>query len=199
MNWYIVRHADKEKGNFYNQVLRHQDEPISAKGIVQAQKLTSCFSDMTIDKIYVSDYLRTRQTIEYIAQKLKMSPVADNRLNEIDNGAFEGLSEQEIQGRFPDVWNAFRERNRDFQFPGGESGEDARRRIESFMKEKLEDKEDILIMSHEGLIRLLMCALLGLPVYRRWDFRVDMCGIMEIEYQPEYAGWKIIRFNHVVE
>jgi broad specificity phosphatase PhoE len=128
-----------------------------------------------------------------------MSPVADNRLNEIDNGAFEGLSEQEIQGRFPDVWNAFRERNRDFQFPGGESGEDAQRRIESFLKEKLEDKEDILIVSHEGLIRLLMCALLGLPVYRRWDFRVDMCGIMEIEYQPEYAGWKIIRFNHVVE
>ena len=108
MNWYIVRHADKEKGNFYNPVLRHQDEPISAKGITQAQKLTSYFSDKTIDKIYVSDYIRTRQTIEYVAQKLKMSPVADSRLNEIDNGAFEGLSDQEIQGSFPDAEEAVR-------------------------------------------------------------------------------------------
>jgi broad specificity phosphatase PhoE len=199
VKWTIVRHADKEQGNFYNPVLRHQDEPISAKGIAQAQKLTSYFSDKTIDKIYVSDYIRTRQTIEPVAQKLKMSFIADSRLNEIDNGAFEGLSEQEIQGRFPEVWNAFKERNRDFQFPEGESGEAARRRIVSFMKEKLEDKEDILIVSHDGLIRLWMCTILGMPVYRRWEFRVDTCGIMEIEYQPEYAGWKIIRFNHIVE
>jgi broad specificity phosphatase PhoE len=199
VKWTIVRHADKEQGNFYNPVLRHQDEPISAKGIAQAQKLTSYFSDKTIDKIYVSDYIRTRQTIEPVAQKLKMSPIADSRLNEIDNGAFEGLSEQEIQRRFPDVWNAFKTRNRDFQFPGGESGEVAQHRIMSFMEEKQKVGEDILMLSHDGLIRLLMCTILGLPVYRRWEFRVDTCGIMEIEYQPEYAGWKIIRFNHIVE
>jgi broad specificity phosphatase PhoE len=199
VKWYIIRHADKEQGNFYNPILRHQDEPISAKGIAEAQKLSIYFSDKTIDKIYVSQYVRTKQTIEYVAQKVKMSPIVDSRLNEIDNGAFEGLSEQEIQQRFPDVWNAFKERSRDFQFPGGESGEDAQRRLESFMKEKQEDEEDILVVSHDGLIRLLMCTLLDLPVYRRWDFRVDTCGIMEIEYQPEYARWKTVRFNHRVE
>jgi broad specificity phosphatase PhoE len=199
VKWYIVRHADKEQGNFYHPVLRHQDEPISAKGITQAQKLSAYFTVKAVNKIYISNYIRTKQTIETVAQKLKMPPIMDSRLNEIDNGAFEGLSEQEIQGRFPEVWNAFKERNRDFQFPEGESGEAARRRIVSFMKEKLEDKEDILIVSHDGLIRLWMCTILGMPVYRRWEFRVDTCGIMEIEYQPEYAGWKIIRFNHIVE
>jgi broad specificity phosphatase PhoE len=199
VKWYIVRHADKEQGDFYNLALRHQDEPISAKGISQAQKLRLYFSDKSVTEIYVSQYVRTGQTAEHSAQMLKLSPIADSRLNEIDNGAFEGLSDEEIQQRFPEVWNAFKARNRDFQFPEGESGEDARRRIESFMKEKLEDKEDILVVSHDGLIRLLTCAILGLPVYRRWEFRVDTCGIMEIEYQPEYASWKIIRLNHIVE
>jgi broad specificity phosphatase PhoE len=197
MKWYIIRHADKEQGDFYNPVLRHQDGPISVKGHTEAQKLYSYFSDKPITQIYVSQYIRTMQTIEYVAQKVGLSPIVDSRLNEIDNGIVEGLTEPEIQQKFPDVWNAFRGRNRDFQFPEGESGEEAQCRIKSLMKEKQEYKEDILLVSHDGLIRLLMCHILGLPVYRRWDFRVDTCGIMEIEYQPIFERWKLLRFNQI--
>ena len=197
MKWYIIRHADKEKGDFINPILRHQDQPINAKGRDEAQKLNSYFTDKPIVNIFVSEYVRTEQTIKYVAQKLKLSPIVDSRLNEIDNGIVEGLSELEIRQKFPDVWNAFRERDRDFQFPEGESGEDAQRRIKSFMEEKQEYKENIILVSHDGLIRLLMCYILGIGVYRRWDFRVDTCGIMEIEYQPVFERWKLLRFNHI--
>ena len=44
---------------------------------------------------------------------------------------------------------------------------------------------------------ILICFILGIAVFRRWDFRVDTCGIMEIEYQPEFENWKLIRFNHL--
>ena len=197
MKWYIIRHADKEQGDFYNPILRHQDQPISAKGRAEAQKLYSYFTNKPIAKIYVSEYVRTEQTIKYVAQKMKLSPIVDSRLNEIDNGVIEGMSEQEILKKFPDVWNAFRERDRDFLFPEGESGYDAQRRVKSFMEEKQEYKENIILVSHDGLIRLLMCYILGIGVYRRWDFRVDTCGIMEIEYQPDYERWKLLRFNHI--
>jgi len=197
VKWYIIRHADKEQGDFYNPILRHQDQPISAKGRAEAQKLYSYFTNKPIAKIYVSEYVRTEQTIKYVAQKMKLSPIVDSRLNEIDNGVIEGMSEQEILKKFPDVWNAFRERDRDFLFPEGESGYDAQRRVKSFMEEKQEYKENIILVSHDGLIRLLMCYILGIGVYRRWDFRVDTCGIMEIEYQPDYERWKLLRFNHI--
>jgi len=197
MKWYIIRHADKEQGEFYNPDLRHQDQPISEKGHLKAQKLLSYFSDKSIDKIYVSEYCRTKQTIQYVAEKKKISPIVDSRLNEIDNGLIEGLSEQVLQQRYPDIWNAFNDRARDFQFPGGESGEDVRKRIKSFFKDKQVSKEDIILVSHDGLIRLLLCYILGIAVYRRWDFRVDTCGIMEIEYQTTFKKWKLIRFNHI--
>jgi len=45
------------------------------------------------------------------------------------------------------------------------------------------------------LIRLTTCYILGLPVYARWNFQFDFCGIMEITYQPDYQTWKLIRFN----
>ena len=198
MKWYILRHAEKEKGDYYNPLLRHQDEPISIQGRVEAQQLWAYFSAKPVARIYVSQYLRTGQTIEYVANKIGLSPITDERLNELDTGALEGLTDKQVQQKYPEIWNAFREKDHDFQFPGGESGEAARGRIESFIKEKQGFKEDILLVSHEGLIRLFLCHILGLPVYRRWDFQVDFCGIMELEYQADNENWKLIRFNQIV-
>jgi broad specificity phosphatase PhoE len=197
MKWYIIRHADKEEGDFYNPKLRHQDPPISEKGRLKAQKLFLYFSDKSIDRIYISEYIRTEQTIKFIAEKKDISPIIDKHLNEIDNGLIEGMSEKTLQQRYPDVWNAFQERDRDFKFPEGESGEETRKRIESFFKDKQASSEDLILVSHDGLIRVLMCYILEIPVYRRWDFQVDTCGIMEIEYQRVFKKWKLIRFNHV--
>jgi probable phosphoglycerate mutase len=93
VKWYIIRHADKEPGDFYNPVLRHQDQPISAKGRAQAEKLSAYFTDKPVAKIYVSEYQRTAQTIAYVAQNMKLSPILDSRLNEIDNGRYSCLSQ----------------------------------------------------------------------------------------------------------
>ena len=195
--FYVIRHAQKEKGDFYNPRLRHQDEPISSIGQGEALKLWPYLWDKGISAIYVSGYLRTAQTIEDAAKKLGITPVIDERLNEIDNGCIEGLSAEEIQQKYPEVWRGFRERSTDFRFPEGETGQEARQRIAAFLEEKrqLHSKENIILVSHEGLIRVLMCHLMNRPVYQRWEFHVDFCGILEIAYQPDYKTWKLIRFN----
>lgn len=197
MKWYIIRHGDKEVGDFYNPVLRHQDQPLSEKGRDETENLVPFFAGKPISKIYISEYLRTRQTISPVADALNLTPNVDGRLNEVDIGVIEEMTEEEILQQFPEVWQAFKERNRDFQFPKGETGEQVTNRIKSFFEEKQKDNYDIILVSHDGWTRSLICYLLGIPVYRRWDFQVDTCGIMEIEFQPEYGNWKIIRINHV--
>jgi broad specificity phosphatase PhoE len=195
VKWYIFRHAEKEKGDFFNPVLRHQDEPVSPAGLVEAQKLWQYFMDKKIDGIFISQYKRTGQTIEYCAKKLGVVPETDSRLNEIDNGLLDGLSDEQVRRQYPEVWQGFIERSHDFQFPNGESGEDARLRIDAFIREKQRTDKNLIIVCHEGLIRLWICHILGLPVYQRWDFRVDSCGTMEIEFEQAYEKWRIIRFN----
>ncbi len=88
-------------------------------------------------------------------------------------------------------------RTADFRFPGGETGQEVRDRIIAFAEEKQRQHagEDILIVGHDGLIRAWMCHLMERPVYRRADFQIDFCGLMEIDYQEEYGRWKLIRFN----
>lgn len=198
--FYIIRHAHKEKGDFYNPRLRHQDEPISLKGQEEAHKLWSYLCDKEISGIYISGYQRTRQTIHYVAEQSGITPVVDERLNEIDNGCIEGMSDENIQQDYPEVWRGFHERAADFRFPEGETGEEARQRIADFLEEKRQAhaNENIVLVSHEGLIRLTACHVLGLPVYNRWNFHFDFCGIMEITYQAAHQSWKLVRFNQLL-
>ncbi|RPJ25199.1 MAG: histidine phosphatase family protein [Chloroflexi bacterium] len=194
---YILRHAQKEKGDFYNPRLRHQDQPISQQGREESLKLWSYLCDKQISAIYVSGYQRTGQTIEHVAKQSGITPIADERLNELDSGDLDPLSEQEIQERYPEFWKAYLEKTADFRFPGGETGEEACRRIAGFLEEKrvAHPSENIVFVTHEGLIRQLMCYIVDIPVYKRANFYVDLCGITEITYQPEYKNWKLIRFN----
>ena len=197
MKIYIIRHAEKESGSYYNPRLRHQDEPISEKGRRSAERLSAFFAERPIDAIFVSGYRRTGETIQPVARQLGLTPIVDERLNEIDNGLIEALSDTEIQEQYPDVWRAFMERSADFRFPEGETGEEVRSRIASFLDEKRNQYPNgIIAVTHDGLIRTLMCHVLGLPVYRRWDFQIDFCGIVELSIRPDSGGWKLIRFNH---
>ena len=57
--------------------------------------------------------------------------------------------------------------------------------------------ETILVVSHDGLIRLWMCHMLGLPVYLRGNFQTDLCGLTEVDYLEEEQRWRLLRFNQV--
>jgi broad specificity phosphatase PhoE len=197
---YIVRHADKVWGGYYNPHLRHQDEPISQKGRQGAQKLVEFFANRPISTIYVSAYQRTLQTAEFVAQLFRLTPVIDERLNEFDNGLIEGLTDLQVKESYPEVWQAFQARSSDFRFPSGETGAEAQARIAGFLQDQRlrHGDDDILVFSHDGLIRTLMCSIFQLPVYARWNFYVDFCGITEIVSQPGPFPWKLIRFNHTV-
>lgn len=197
---YILRHANKAKGDFFNPRLRHQDQPISQRGEEEARQLCAFFADKPVAAIYTSAYVRTGQTIAWVANQKGITPQIDERLNEIDNGRIDGLTDTEIEAQFPDTWKAFLDQNHDFRFPEGETGMEAQSRIVSILEEKrvYHNGEPFILVCHEGLIRILMCSIVHLPVYKRWNFSVDTCGILEIEFIPETNEWKLIRFNQKV-
>jgi broad specificity phosphatase PhoE len=201
MIWYFLRHADKASGDFYNPHLRHQDRPLSAQGRQDAQKLAGWFADKAVAAIYVSGYQRTRQTIQPVAELLHLVPVVDERLNEIDNGRVEEMTGPEFRQAWPQEWQAFQARTADFRFPGGETGAEAQSRIVAFVTEKLPQhrRENLLLVSHDGLIRLWMCHMLGIPVYQRGNFQTDLCGLTEVHYLEDEQRWKLVRFNQEIK
>lgn len=197
MTWYLLRHAEKEYGDYHNPLLRHQDEPLSAQGWRSAAAWVPYFAERALTAIYVSRYQRTAQTAAAIAARLRLTPSVDARLDELDNGLVDTMTEAQFQQAYPDVWQAYAARQADFQFPGGESGAAATARIASFMAERQRQhtNENLLIVCHDGLIRLWLCYLFGLPVYRRGDFKTDFAGLTEFSFQADVGRWRLHRFN----
>jgi len=198
MKFYLVRHADKATGDYFNPRLRHDDQPISKFGRKQASKIKKYFHRESIKSIYVSEYIRTVQTARPLARKLKIVPIADYRLNEIDIGIIDKLSDDEMKEKYPEVWNALQDRNRDFRWPEGETGLEAQERVVSFINEQTNQEGNILLVAHDGIIRILVCYVLGLPIYSRFNFQVDTASITEIEWDTIENRWKLIRFNQSV-
>ncbi|MEJ2606561.1 MAG: histidine phosphatase family protein [Anaerolineales bacterium] len=199
MKFYVVRHADKARGDFHNPQLRHNDQPISALGRRQAAKLKRYFGKRRVDAIYVSEYLRTGQTIRSLAKKRGIVPLVDPRLDEIDIGIVEYLSDEEIPLQYPEVWRALVDQDRDFRWPEGETGSEALARIAAFVDEKkMTDVGNILVVTHDGLIRLLVCHVLDLAVYQRFNLKVDTASVTEIDWDETDRRWKLIRFNQEI-
>ncbi|HEX3043346.1 MAG TPA: histidine phosphatase family protein [Bacillota bacterium] len=198
MKVFIVRHGDKEKGAYYNKNLRPQDPPLNKKGNQEAQKLIRYFQHIPIKRIFTSEYLRTTQTAQYIARDKGLQVLKDNRLNEIDNGIIEIMSDKEIEEKYPEFWNDFSTCIKDVRFPEGETGEEVKARQKDLLNELIRNDEDVLLVSHEGYMRLLICHILDIPVYRRKFFKVDMCGIIELEFNQENEEWSVIRFNQTM-
>lgn len=199
MRVYIVRHGDKEKDNYYNSDLRHEDPPLSGEGRQKAKKLLDYFKDKHINRIIVSEYLRTEQTAQYVAESKGLAVIKDRRLNEIDNGVIESMTDEDIKKKYPRFWEDFFSYSKDVRFPEGETGEEVRARQKTLLYELIKNNEDVLLVSHEGYIRLLVCNLLDVPVYKRNLFKVDMCGIMELKYDKKIESWVIVKFNHTLD
>ena len=197
---YFIRHGRKVKADskqYYNEQLRIVDDPLSEEGAKDAERIAVFFKDIDIKKIYVSQYKRAYQTAMPTAKDKNLPITIDERVNEINNGELGNMSDEEVAAAFPQLWKDFCSHECDVRFPGGDSGEDVKRRQDNFLDEIKDDKEDIMVVTHEGYIRLLMCNILGLPVYKRYKFKVDMGGVSAV-YYDEDDGWKIVKFNQSV-
>jgi len=115
--------------------------------------------------------LRCRQTLEQLA--LPCACQFSELLKEVDFGRWEGKRFEEIiqdDQKLVDSWVAMPET---FSFPGGESSATFQTRIISFMTQLQKMKEEhILVISHGGVIRHLLCRLLGLETDRYLVFEV---------------------------
>lgn len=199
MKLYFIRHADKGMGDCYNDYLRHQDFPITDQGRRRAENLASYFDFKQISTVYASEFLRAQQTAKALSIKKGLEIVIDSRLNEIDNGIIEKLSDAEIKEKYPSFWNDFFSYSKDVRFPEGETGEEVKARQRSFLNDLIAREKNAALVTHEGYIRLLICHLLDLPVYERYKFEIDYCGITEIEFCRDLGKWKIDRINQAIE
>ena len=186
----LVRHGDTEL-NSAERYWGHSDVRLSAAGLRQAEKLRERLAAEKIDIIYSSDLKRASVTAETIAARHQLPVIICAELREINFGQLEGLTFEEVSQLYPEVAKLWAERSPELKYPSGESLDEFSNRVSKFLSrlEKHSAEETILIVAHSGVLRTLMCQLLGMELRYRWQLRLDLASLSILE---TYQGGAIL-------
>jgi alpha-ribazole phosphatase len=182
----LVRHGETEL-NSSQRYWGKTDVPLGSEGTRQAERLRSRLASEKIDCLYCSQLKRALTTAGIIASNRNLKLTGCSELNEIDFGKIEGLDFAEVSARFPEVARSWIERSPQLTYPGGESLDQMEKRVASF-RDRLEShagNDTVLIVAHAGILRTLICQLMGLEMKHRWMIRLDLASLSIIETYPE--------------
>lgn len=136
--------------------------------------------------IYTSDLSRARETAETIAarQPGEVSVVATPELRECNYGLWEGLTQAEVTVRFAEDWDNWN-RSRLTESPtGGEDFLSLTRRAARAFDAAVQGGKTVLISTHRGTLRAILCHALGLDPTDRDRFLVMNCSLSALECRP---------------
>jgi len=195
---YLIRHGETE-GAETKRYKGHIDVPLSEEGIKQmerlagfisakAQKCKSAKATSALTSVYCSDLSRAVKSAELIAGPHGLRPVIMPELRERNFGIWEGMTFDEIREKHPDEFNAWASNPLQHSPMGGESTIEVRdRAVRAFNKiiEKHEG-QNIAIVAHGGINRIMLCELLGIPLENIFRVEQDYGCLNVVELWDNY-------------
>jgi broad specificity phosphatase PhoE len=196
--WQNVK--DPESQRVGQRLLGSTDVSLSSIGHKRANCMGVMLKLEGITKVEASPLKRATTTAHIISSSISSIPVRTHEaLREINFGLCEGLTFEELGEKFPETHRMYLAQGKDVSFPGGESFGSFQIRVETWLRNLLEtnDNETILVVTHGGPTRVMICSLLGWPIETFWRIRQDYGGITVIGI---YGERRIIeRINNKVE
>lgn len=148
---YLVRHGETE-WNRMHRIQGSSDIPLNDTGRTQARATGRLLARRRWHAVYSSPLSRAMQTAELIAEELGLpQPVADQGLVERHYGEAEGLTDWEVDSRYPGSTPV----------PGRESRSAVAARVIPALLELAERHSDqaIVVVTHGGVIRSVLQAV----------------------------------------
>lgn len=195
MNIYLIRHGQTVSGLNFNEGMQCPDPALDEMGKEQAILLGQRMQRFAIRTIYSSDLERTRQTAQILNRFTYARVVPRPELREINMG------EIWLKGwqAFPEFSEEWSKHEADLPYPRGECGADVMRRIQPVIDDILAGvDENVAIVTHGGVIMVLLSAILGMSQEKRFQFApVANCSISTLIYDREHDSLKVSQVNDI--
>ena len=124
-----------------------------AKSVGDGRKLT----------VWTSTLKRTIHTARFLSEA--HTKLEWKALDELDSGVCDGLTYEEIEKRYPEDFRARDDDKYNYRYRGGESYRDVVIRLEPIIME-LERSEDIIIVTHQAVLRCIYAYFMNIPQER---------------------------------
>jgi broad specificity phosphatase PhoE len=175
MKIYLLRHGQSEynTSNLINTDPKIK-VPLTKLGVKQAEKAGEKLKKIKFDAIYVSDFLRAKQTAEIVNKYRGLKLNVDLRLNEVDLG-FEGKTDKEfLKAAGNDYFH--------FRGTGTENWQDLKVRVQKFLDDlKRKNLESVLVVSHQWVAMVANQIVNGLTDKEAYDVQLKNCGLIVLE------------------
>ena len=192
---HLVRHGEVDEA--YHEVFGGQiDMELSPLGHEQARRLAKFLGDRHFDRIYCSPMLRVRQTAKPLLDALGREAEVIDDLREVDFGVWTGHKWHEIQEKFgvdAEDWLVHLENG---EVAEAEPMVECRSRIRGSLEQMMDEGagQDVLVLCHGGVIRMLLSLLLDEPFSKMDRFEVDFASLTVIEHRSNRVEIKLHNF-----
>lgn len=181
---YLIRHGQTDYNK--NGVVQGSgiDAGLNDTGRKQAGAFYDMYREVKFEKIYISGLKRTQESVQkFIGDGIPFEKL--NGLNEISWGVAEGqVFTVESNNHYMDLVEKWRNGETNVRVEGGESPDDVERRQRKAFEHILAqtDERVILICMHGRAMRILLCWLLGEPIYSMDNYQHDNLGLYIVNF-----------------
>ncbi|MFP4021065.1 MAG: alpha-ribazole phosphatase [Halanaerobium sp.] len=196
---FLLRHGEtdwNQKSIFQGQT----DIDLNKRGRDQAQKTAEMLKKIEIEQIYSSDLKRAKNTARIIADQKNLKLRANKQLREIGFGDWEGLNFAEIKKEYPDLLVSWQQDPVHNSPPAGEKLLDFRLRVENFFKKIISSHQGdkILVVTHGGVIKAYLTAVLSIKPEKFWQFQIDNCSLTELKFYEQDVILSKLNFTNEI-
>ena len=194
----LIRHGETE-WNSQQRMQGHSNSDLSEVGRAQIQALGELMKNESFDHIYSSDSLRARQTAVAITQYSEHTLQFDQRIREKNLGVFEGLTSTEAKERHPEVYRLFKTAGANYVIDEGESTQQLLERALEFIEEirLRHPQERVVMVTHGGVVRVLMKHALGLSIDAPTRFIIKNTGIFGLIWNKNWLVTQMGGVSHL--
>lgn len=194
-NLILIRHGETE----WNATGRFQgwaDIPLSETGRRQAEALGRRFArgELKADLVVASPLSRAVQTAEAVVQATGAPFYTDERFKEINYGEWDGLTFSQLREQYGKEFIHFVVAPHKYPFPGDGNLQNVIDRVKAGLEALLTPEntgKSIVLVSHAGIVRLVIFALLDMDPGLFNTFGLDNTGVSQVDLWDN--GRKVLR------
>ncbi|MDY0236246.1 MAG: histidine phosphatase family protein [Gudongella sp.] len=188
MELILVRHGESEDN--VSKRFSSDNTILTGNGVEQIKKTRELLKDYEFSKVFFSPLARTRQTL----QILGLSGIENNTIREMDFGIFTGYTFEEFSKKYPEESQMWVDDPFNYNIPNGENIIQTYTRVVRFMDSIKDSKENILAVTHEGIIRLICSYVMDDPNYF-FKFRAGNGSITVVNLDDRYKYIKQLNYR----
>jgi broad specificity phosphatase PhoE len=196
MRLFLVRHGETAWNK--EEIFRGRfDVELNGHGLEQARLTAGALSALELAAVYSSPLSRAYETASEIAGPHGLSVAIEPALTDIDYGIWQGMSRQQVKNQCPGDYGLWITAPHKVRFEEGESLDDVQvRALKAF--EQISGRhrgQNVVVVSHRVVNKVLLCALLGLDNSHFWSLVQDTCAINVVDADDQH-GYVIRHLNN---